>query len=84
MAAALVRYGKYSRSTDDTGAPVPSFTVGVESFSGAQTRSLRSTPPRKVDDPDIPLKGLWMSANASMVPNAGLARDSLALRLRAV
>jgi hypothetical protein len=36
---------------DDTGAPVPSFTVGVESFSGAQTRSLRSTPPRKVDDP---------------------------------
>jgi hypothetical protein len=36
---------------DDTGAPVPSFTVGVESFAGAQTRSLRSTPPRKVDDP---------------------------------
>ena len=36
---------------DDTGAPVTSFTVGVESYSGAQTRSLRSTPPRKVDDP---------------------------------
>ena len=35
---------------DDTGAAIPSFTVGVESFSGAQSRSLRSTPPRKVDD----------------------------------
>jgi hypothetical protein len=35
---------------DDRGAEVPSFTVGVESFSGAQSRSLRSTPPRKVDD----------------------------------
>jgi hypothetical protein len=35
---------------DDRGAPVPSFTVGVESYSGAQSRSLRSTPPRKVDD----------------------------------
>jgi hypothetical protein len=36
---------------DDTGAPVPSFTVGVESYSGAQSRSLGGTPPRKVDDP---------------------------------
>jgi hypothetical protein len=36
---------------DDTGAPVPSFTIGVESYSGAQSRSLRSTPPQKVDDP---------------------------------
>jgi hypothetical protein len=36
---------------DDAGNPVPSFTIGVESYSGAQPRSLRSTPPRKVDDP---------------------------------
>jgi hypothetical protein len=36
---------------DDTGAPVPSFTVGVESYSRAQSRSLGGTPPRKVDDP---------------------------------
>lgn len=35
---------------DDTGSAIPSFTVGVESFSGTQSRSLRSTPPRKVDD----------------------------------
>jgi hypothetical protein len=36
---------------DDRGAPVPSFTIGVESFSGTQSRSLRGTPPRKIDDP---------------------------------
>jgi hypothetical protein len=35
---------------DDTGVPVPSFTIGVESYSGAQSRSLGGTPPRKVDD----------------------------------
>lgn len=36
---------------EENGARVPSFTVGVESFIGAQTRSLRGTPPRKVEDP---------------------------------
>jgi hypothetical protein len=36
---------------DDTEAPVPSFTVGVESYSGPQSRSLSGAPPRKVDDP---------------------------------
>ncbi|MGO9834890.1 MAG: carboxypeptidase regulatory-like domain-containing protein [Polyangiaceae bacterium] len=36
---------------DDRGASVASFTVGIESFSGAQSRSLRGAPPRKVEDP---------------------------------
>ena len=36
---------------EESGASVPSFTVGVESFSGAQGRSLRAAPPRKVEDP---------------------------------
>ncbi len=36
---------------DDTGNAVPSYTIGVESYSGVQPRSLRSVPPRKVDDP---------------------------------
>ena len=36
---------------DDTGAAIPSFTVGVESFSGTQSRSLRGAPPAKVEDP---------------------------------
>jgi hypothetical protein len=36
---------------DESGASVESFTVGVESFSGAQSRSLRPAPPRKVEDP---------------------------------
>jgi hypothetical protein len=36
---------------DDTGNAVPSFTIGVESYSGTQPRSLRSVAPRKVDDP---------------------------------
>jgi hypothetical protein len=36
---------------DATGAPMPSFTVGVESYSGPQSRSLSAAPPRKVDDP---------------------------------
>ena len=36
---------------DDTGVAIPSFTVGVESFSGTQSRSLRGAPPAKVEDP---------------------------------
>ncbi len=36
---------------DERGAGVESFTVGVESFSGPQGRSLRGAPPRKVEDP---------------------------------
>ncbi len=36
---------------DDRGNAVPSFTVGIESYAGAQPRSLHTTPPRKVDDP---------------------------------
>jgi hypothetical protein len=35
----------------ENGAAVESFTIGIESFSGAQSRSLRSKPTRKVDDP---------------------------------
>jgi hypothetical protein len=35
---------------DESGVAVASFTVGVESFSGAQPRGLRNTPPLKVDD----------------------------------
>jgi hypothetical protein len=35
---------------DESGAAVTSFTVGIESFAGAQTRSLRSTPASKVED----------------------------------
>ncbi len=36
---------------DERGREIPSFTVGIESFSGTQSRSLRSAPPRKVEDP---------------------------------
>ena len=36
---------------DDTGAGIPSFTVGVESFSGTQTRSLRGAAPLKIENP---------------------------------
>jgi PDZ domain/Carboxypeptidase regulatory-like domain len=36
---------------DETGAPIQSFTIGVESYAGPQSRSLSGTPARKVDDP---------------------------------
>jgi hypothetical protein len=36
---------------DDTGAGIPSYTVGVESFSGTQTRSLRGAAPLKIENP---------------------------------
>jgi Carboxypeptidase regulatory-like domain/PDZ domain len=36
---------------DENGAGVTSFTIGVESFSGAQTRSFHGPPPHKVEDP---------------------------------
>jgi Carboxypeptidase regulatory-like domain/PDZ domain len=36
---------------DEKGAAVDSFTVGIESFAGAQGRGTRGPSPRKVDDP---------------------------------
>jgi hypothetical protein len=36
---------------DDRGASVPSFTIGIESFAAAQSRSFRSGGPRSFDDP---------------------------------